>query len=109
MNPEVELILDRDCPHVVEARDLLSSTLAALGLPPTWTEWWSEDENAPPHARDRGSPTILVEGKDIAGAEAKSNASCCRIYKTKEGFRGVPSRAQLELALQPFLPPQSKR
>ena len=47
----------------------------------------------------RGSPTILVEGRDpfVAGDEPAGLA--CRIYQTPEGPQGAPTAQQLRAAL----------
>ncbi|MCZ7684627.1 MAG: hypothetical protein M5U28_39980 [Sandaracinaceae bacterium] len=64
--PTLELVYDRGCPHVEAARASLERACEQAGLPPRWTEHSSDD--APPHARGYGSPTILVDGRDVAGA-----------------------------------------
>jgi hypothetical protein len=45
-----------------------------------------------------GSPTLLIEGRDpFAGTPDPSLA--CRLYRTEEGLRGLPSVAQLRAVL----------
>lgn len=47
----------------------------------------------------RGSPTILIDGRDpFADEEAPAGLSC-RIYQTDAGADGAPSLAQLGAAL----------
>ena len=42
--------------------------------------------------RAYGSPTILVEGQDVADASPSAGEDCCRIYLSKNGqFQGAPS------------------
>jgi hypothetical protein len=39
-----------------------------VGAPPRWTEYEAGDPELTPGARGLGSPTILVDGRDVAGA-----------------------------------------
>jgi mercuric ion transport protein len=56
----VELIYDRDCPNVLDARANLVKALAASGREARWTEWDRSAPDSPSHVRGYGSPTILV-------------------------------------------------
>ena len=96
----IELIYDSDCPNVAATRHQLLCAFTALGLAPEWREWDRDEPDSPVHVRNYGSPTILVDGKDIAGTEAEPEASCCRIYSNAEGqASGVPALAQIKSAL----------
>jgi len=87
----IEFIYDNDCPNVKEARATLLRAFAEAALPPRWQEWERSDAAAPAYVRGYGSPTILVDGKDVAGAEPAENISCCRLYKNAAGgLQGVP-------------------
>ncbi|NOZ00557.1 MAG: hypothetical protein GXP54_01535 [Deltaproteobacteria bacterium] len=47
-----------------------------------------------------GSPTILVDGKDVAAAETADTNTCCRVYVGEDGgFQGVPSIERISEAL----------
>ncbi len=49
----------------------------------------------------RGSPSILVDGRDpFADKDAPVGLSC-RVYQTETGPDGAPSLAQLAVALRP--------
>jgi hypothetical protein len=98
--PAIEFIYDQDCPNVVAARNNLAAALKFLNFKSAWQEWERRDARAPAHARHYGSPTILVNGKDIAGVEPASEPSC-RIYSTQSGKeRGVPSVELIIAALR---------
>lgn len=100
----VELIYDRDCPNVAAARASLIKALAAAGHPVSWTEWDSAGNDAPPYARSFGSPTVLVDGRDVMERAAIESgiAPYCRIYKDRSGrFTGVPPVDQIMAALSP--------
>ena len=96
----IELIIDRDCPNVVDARAELRRALAELELPLEWQEWDRENPDAPAHARKYGSPTVLVDGRDVAGDNTEADANCCRVYVQTDGrFRGAPSADMIRAAL----------
>ncbi len=96
----IELITDRDCPNVVDARAELRRALAELALPLEWQEWDRESPDAPAHARNYGSPTVLVDGRDVAGDNTEGDANCCRVYVQADGrFSGVPSADLIRAAL----------
>ncbi len=96
----IELIIDRDGPNVVDARAALRRALAELELPLEWQEWDRESPDAPAHARKYGSPTVLVDGRDVAGDDTEGDANCCRVYAQADGrFRGAPSADMIRAAL----------
>ncbi len=98
---DVELIYDRDCPNVSEARANLLRAFTAEKMPPRWTEWDRSDSASPDCARGYGSPAILVNGKDVAGAEPCEGMSCCRLYGDPAGtMQGAPPVSVIASALQ---------
>jgi hypothetical protein len=101
MTIRVELVYDRDCPNVDAARAVLRRAFAELGVAPALIEWDRNDRDSPDRVRGYGSPTILVDGQDIAGVEPNASADCCRLYTSDEGgLRGVPSVEQIVVALR---------
>lgn len=101
MTPRVELIYDEDCPNIAAARAALLRGMAEAGLPAAWTEWDRRAPESPPHARHYGSPTILVDGRDVAGAEAGPGADACRVYEHEPGgLSGVPPVERIAAALR---------
>lgn len=86
----IELIFDATCPHVEAARGQLREALTRAGRPAMWTEWDRAALDAPPYAQRYASPTVLVDGRDVAGGGALDHGSSgCRL--------GTPS-AQVILA-----------
>lgn len=101
MTPQVELIYDLDCPNVQEARKVLLGGFAESGLQPRWAEWDRKSPESPAYARQYGSPTILVDGRDVAGAQPAEGSDCCRVYDHGPGaLRGVPSISRIATALR---------
>ncbi len=106
--PTVELITDVDCPNVDRARAQLQRALAEAGLPPQWRQWDRADPASPAHVRAYGSPTILVDGKDVADAPSSDGANCCRVYRDGKGrYQGVPTVEMIVAALGNHGPPSS--
>lgn len=98
--PTIEFIYDHDCPNVEPARAALREALRALKRTQVWQEWDRADQHAPEYVRAYGSPTILVDGKDIAGMPP-GDASACRIYRNEQGnTRGIPDSQLILSAMQ---------
>lgn len=98
----IELIYDSTCPNVPAARDRLSEVLSLLGITEGWREWERSSPEAPTYVIDYGSPTILVNGEDVAGATGNVGQGACRVYLDAESGRlgGVPSTAALRTAIE---------
>ncbi len=96
----IELIYDDNCPNVKETRAQLLRAFAKAELPPKWREWDRGVPESPAYVHAYGSPTILVNGQDVANASQSAGDNCCRIYLDKNGqFRGVPSVEAITSAL----------
>ena len=97
----IELIYDSDCPNVSQTRAQLLRAFGVAKQPAHWVEWDRSDSASPPHVKGFGSPTILVDGHDVAGAPASDDANCCRLYADEAGrMSGVPSVAAIVSSLQ---------
>jgi len=100
MTLKVELITDPDCPNVEAAREQLRQAFAAVGEVPAWDEWDRQADDAPEYARSYGSPTVLVNGRDVVGEATEADANCCRVYESENGrFQGVPAVELIVAAL----------
>ncbi len=98
--PKIEFIYEHRCPNVEDARAQLRLALELTGLPAHWQEWEHNEPHCPAYARRYGSPTVLVDGEDIAG-EPASDAPSCRIYTNTRGRnRGVPDATLIRTALE---------
>jgi len=98
----IELVYEKTCPNIAAAREQLLRAFAEAGLTPRWREWEITDPAAPAHVHGYGSPTILVDGKDVSGAEVSGDDLCCRLYHQGETGRqqGVPAQADIVNALR---------
>jgi hypothetical protein len=93
---KIHLLHFQGCPNVDAARKALRDALAAEQLGTLIEEIDVEDPAAPAWAHGWGSPTILIDGQDVAGQQP-SGSSCCRLYAD-----GAPSveviRARISVA-----------
>lgn len=88
--PTVELVYDRGCPNVGRARANLVAAFVRAQMAPRWHEHPCNDASTPDYARGFGSPTILVDGRDVVDGVPDANASC-RIYRDDTGrVTGTP-------------------
>lgn len=109
----VELIYDPGCPNLVAAREVLAQALRDAGMPTVWTEWNSDDPSCPERVRGLGSPTILVNGKDVApgphpwAQREPGQGPRCRIYEDESGKTvGAPPLAQVARAIAEAVGPE---
>ena len=94
----IELLYDKECPNTSEARANLEQALAAVGLPPSWSERELSSADTPPQARAFGSPTVLVNGRDVAGGQP-GDAASCRVYETAGRRSRAPAADLIARAL----------
>ena len=82
----IELLWWEGCPSHPEALEDLRSVLAEEGLDPGSVEL-REVETDEQAAREAfpGSPTILIDGRDIVPAEGKPVSLTCRVYRLRDG------------------------
>ncbi len=102
MSIEVELVYDSDCPNVEATRGRLQRALHEAGLSGVgWREWNRASVESPLHVRAHGSPTILVNGQDVASTPSADQGDCCRIYAEEGGqLVGVPPTEAIISALR---------
>jgi alkylmercury lyase len=110
MMPTIELIYSNDCPNVTAAREVLQSALREAGLPQSWSEHSLEDERIPPRLRSCGSPSILIDGVDVAQLRASpSDGANCRVYLDSAGKpSGAPDVATVLRALRAAAAPSER-
>jgi hypothetical protein len=94
----IQLVMFEGCAQVAAARELLSRVLSTSGGAAAFEEVDTEAAGTPERYRSYASPTILVDGEPVGGAER--HGSCCRLYQDDAGrLVGVPSEAALRTAL----------
>jgi hypothetical protein len=99
---KIELIYDRECPNVEKARHNIQMALSQCGYPQLWKEWDRNDPSSANHAKYFGSPTVLVDGRDVAGASA-TEGNNCRVYEANSNaVQGVPPVELIVAALERY-------
>jgi mercuric ion transport protein len=93
----VQLLYFPGCPHLDAARRALHDALSSAKEATEVVEVDVTAPDTPADLRSWGSPTILVDGRDVAG-ESPSGSSC-RLYRGPQ-LAGVPSRHLIEAALR---------
>jgi mercuric ion transport protein len=81
----IELIYDAACPNVEAARSALIGALAKTRMSARWEEWERNAPGSPWYTRRFGSPTILIDGKDIAGTKSDDGEPSCRLHCADNG------------------------
>lgn len=71
---EIELVYFDGCPNVERAREHLRAVLGSA----SWTEWNLSSAETPESFRRYGSPTVLVDGRDVTGGADGNAAMACR-------------------------------
>jgi hypothetical protein len=97
---DFELLTIQDCPHGSAARELFSMAVELEGQDPVLIaarEIVSDEEAEA--SGFHGSPTFLVDGKDLFPSTAEP-AMTCRVYRTAGGLSGLPSLESLRQAIQ---------
>lgn len=101
--PRIELVWWEGCPSTERALSELREALAEVGLDGTEvrTIEIETDEDAA-QAGFRGSPTILIEGVDVAGGDPdEPTGLTCRVYRRRDGrVSPIPDPDDLREALR---------
>lgn len=101
----IELIYQSGCPNVRRTRQNLLKALAGAGVPAQWKEWDSADPGAPDYATRFASPTILVNGRDVAANQSVESGEACRLYVGPQGsISGAPGVELIAAALAGRVP-----
>jgi hypothetical protein len=96
---KIQLLHFPECPNVEPARELLRAAMATAGVRVAVEEIDTMAEATPAELRGWGSPTILVDGVDVAGGMPGGDPTC-RVYDHGGGrVAGVPSEVMVRDAL----------
>ena len=98
---QVTVLYFENCPNWKMASRRLQDALSTVGLTDAVEVSYQRVETPEEAERVgfRGSPTILIDGRDPWAAPDGPIGLTCRIYQTERGGRGSPSVAQLVEAL----------
>ena len=109
---QIELVYDPGCPNLSQARDVLTTACRQAQMPAVWTEWNTEDPRCPEHVRNLGSPTILVNGEDVApgphpwAPREPGDGPRCRVYRDGDAIVPVPPLERVTQAIGAAVGPE---
>jgi mercuric ion transport protein len=97
---KIEVLYVLDCPHYAAAMAELKGVLAVEGISDQVSEILVADPGMAETLKFRGSPTILINGRDIAGeSDVQHSALSCRLYPG-EKQPGVPPSEMIQRAVR---------
>ena len=92
---KIQLITFSGCPHASAASTTLEGVLASLGIRERVEAVDTLSPATSETLRHWGSPTILLDGEDIAGASFPTGPGC-RLYRDADGrMQGWPPETLL--------------
>ncbi len=89
-----------DCPSWRELDQRLRAALVQVDAPVAVAYEVIDTPAQAEAAGFRGSPTILIDGRDPFEDPSLQVGLSCRLYRTPEGLRGSPTIPQLVAALE---------
>ncbi len=92
---KVELLWSSGCPNWRETHARLRQAVALAGVDADVVLVEVTTPEDAERRRFRGSPTVLVEGRDPFADESAPVGLSCRVFRTPEGLRGAPTVEQL--------------
>lgn len=92
----IQLLWFAGCPHVDAARAALSEAMRRAQVSTPVEDIDVSAPGTPAALRGWGSPTVLVDGRDVAGTRGSGDAMACRLYPGG----GAPSVGQIERVLR---------
>ena len=97
---DVELLVVAGCPHEAPAVAVIEAALAGAGLHADVITTVIETEEQAQARAFTGSPTVLVDGRDLLADPDAAVGLACRMYRTTQGLNGVPAVAELVAAFR---------
>ena len=99
---KVELLWWEGCPSTPEALEQLKEVLREEGMDPAAVEVVEvESDEQAERERFPGSPTIRIDGQDVADANGDPVGLSCRVYRLRDGRPSpTPDRADLREAVR---------
>jgi hypothetical protein len=97
----VEFLYWEECPSYTQALLRLREVLSEEGLTSDVEVIRVDDEAQAQHLRFPGSPTIRLDGVDIAPPVEEAHGLSCRVYLTDDGrVTPLPSKEMIRRALR---------
>ena len=96
---EIDLLYVGGCPNRSLARQRLDLALDQTRRPAVVREREVHSGDEATRLGMRGSPTILINGRDPFAGAAEPSGLSCRLYRSEAGFTGAPTVSQFVEAL----------
>ncbi len=97
---KIELLYFDDCPSYQEARAMMEQILAEERIGAQIEMVRVADDDDAQAKQFVGSPTLRVNSVDLFPEKVSGIfAMQCRVYRTPQGFKGVPTKEMLHDAL----------
>ncbi len=93
---KIQLLYFDDCPSWQDGLKNLEMVLQELNIDTSIEIIKVLDDEDAARLKFLGSPSFLVDGRDLWHEERESYSLSCRVYSTPTGIRGVPTVAMLK-------------
>jgi hypothetical protein len=93
---KIQLLYFDDCPSWQDGLKNLETILQELNIETSIEIIKVLDDEDAARLKFLGSPSFLVDGRDLWHEERESYSLSCRVYSTPAGIRGVPTVAMLK-------------
>jgi len=96
----IDLVYFEGCPNADLARSMLRRALSDLSMDAAWTERDTDAPSTPARFRAYGSPTILINDRDVS-EDVRVEGGTCRVYLDAAGsLSGAPSAESIADAIR---------
>ena len=98
---KIEILYFEGCPNHEPAARAVREVLAEIGVEAEIVHINVQDEATAQRVRFPGSPTIRVDGEDVAPPDGDDQYTLrCRVYPTSSGLTGVPEKNAIREKIQ---------
>ena len=98
---KIEILYFDGCPNHDVADQRVREVIAELGIQAQVAHVNVKDESTAQEVQFPGSPTIRVDGTDVApGPDGELFSMRCRVYPTSSGFDGAPEKDAIRAAIE---------
>lgn len=98
---KIQLLYFDECPSYQSARSTLDQVLTEEGIDASVEMMRVAEEEDAVKKQFVGSPTLRINGADLFPEQTSGvYAMQCRVYRTPEGFKGVPTKEMMREALK---------
>ena len=98
---KIEILYFEGCPNHDVANQRVREVLSEMGIQAEVFHINVKDENTAQEVRFPGSPTIRVNGSDVApGSNGEPFSMRCRMYPSSSGSDGAPDKVAIRTAIE---------